>query len=604
MGKLVVLKLDGDLTQNGFKVTLEIGEEAVTDGSRVLLRPSVEEVGTLPANTDLAAALQEHWLDKYRNIGAPTRIKPQAIEYGSTLEERLHACRESAHMLQARLSDWLDCNTFRPIDKRLREELQRDEPARFLIRTDDLQVQKLPWHLWELIDCYAKAEPAFSGTKLARSRHPSLLPHNPKVKILAILGHSQGINVEADRDLLNHLPHAEVTLLAEPNHQELNDQLRTQAWDIIFFAGHSETEEETGKIYINSSDSLTLDELWYALRKAVDRGLKLAIFNSCDGLGLTKRLDDLEIPQMIVMRELVPDRVAQAFLKYFLTAFAGGMPFHLAVRDARESLQGLESHFPCASWLPVICQNPGAEPLTWQEMHAQSQLLPLSASRRIRRPTGLAVLALLLMVIAFSLWECDAKSRLARYYNNRAFEHYQRGEMSEFHQALDMVLKIDPQFDTTLYMQGLNCEEARDFNCAFAKYRAAAKLGLAAAYSKLARLEILQNNDPAAAVDFLLEGIELDDPNIPVQSSLLTNLGWARLEQNRLSEAKQALQDAIDIDPERGATRCLMAQVLEQEGNQQNALAEWQFCQQYADPKNPEDDAWIEQARQRLQPGN
>jgi hypothetical protein len=28
------------------------------------------------------------------------------------------------------------------------------------------------------------------------------------------------------------------------------------------------------------------------------------------------------------------------------------------VREAREKLQGLEDRYPCATWLPVICQNP------------------------------------------------------------------------------------------------------------------------------------------------------------------------------------------------------------------------------------------------------
>jgi hypothetical protein len=105
--------------------------------------------------------------------------------------------------------------------------------------------------------------------------------------------------------------------------------------------------------------------VWYALKKAVEGGLKLAIFNSCDGLGLARQLDDLQIPQMVVMRELVPDKVAQEFLKYFLTAFAGGKSFYLAVREARERLQGLEGKFPCASWLPVICQNLAEVPPNW-----------------------------------------------------------------------------------------------------------------------------------------------------------------------------------------------------------------------------------------------
>ncbi|MEO0969096.1 MAG: CHAT domain-containing protein, partial [Cyanobacteria bacterium J06639_18] len=75
-------------------------------------------------------------------------------------------------------------------------------------------------------------------------------------------------------------------------------------------------------------------------------GLKLAIFNSCDGLGLAKELGDLNIPQTIVMRENVPDIIAHEFLKNFLKSFAAGESLHLAVRYARLQLQGLEDNFP------------------------------------------------------------------------------------------------------------------------------------------------------------------------------------------------------------------------------------------------------------------
>ncbi|MFB2897573.1 CHASE2 domain-containing protein, partial [Aerosakkonemataceae cyanobacterium BLCC-F50] len=100
---------------------------------------------------------------------------------------------------------------------------------------------------------------------------------------------------------------------------------------------------------------------------AIKRGLSLAIFNSCEGLGLACQLISLHIPQMIVMREPVPDLVAQEFLKHFLEGFSQGESFYLAVREAGERLQGLESDFPCASWLPVICQNPAESPLVWPE---------------------------------------------------------------------------------------------------------------------------------------------------------------------------------------------------------------------------------------------
>jgi CHASE2 domain-containing sensor protein len=72
------------------------------------------------------------------------------------------------------------------------------------------------------------------------------------------------------------------------------------------------------------------------------------------------------------MREPVPDLVAQEFLKNFLVAFAGGKLLYTAVREARERLQGWENNFPCASWLPVICQNPTTTPTTWQELCGNS----------------------------------------------------------------------------------------------------------------------------------------------------------------------------------------------------------------------------------------
>lgn len=369
MGKLIVLKLEGDLKQQGFKVTLEIGnEENSSTAERFATRPWIEISGRLPANPELANTVRHHWLETYRSVGAPVRIKSKKITYDGFINERIQVCRESADVLRDRTTDWLDADSFKPIDRRLREELDRQQPARFLIRSDDPQLQKLPWHLWDLVERYPKAEVAFSSVVSNPPQPPQSENRNPKVRILAILGHSAEIDIEADRKLLENLPDTETVFLVEPKHQQLNDQLWEQPWDIIFFAGHSETQEDSGRIYINPNECLTVSELWYALRKAVDQGLKLAIFNSCDGLGLTRALDDLNIPQMIVMRELIPDQVAQEFLKYFLEAFSGGQPFYLSVRAARERLQGLESQYPCASWLPVICQNPAAMPLNWDDL--------------------------------------------------------------------------------------------------------------------------------------------------------------------------------------------------------------------------------------------
>ncbi|MEH2179236.1 CHASE2 domain-containing protein [Nostoc sp.] len=357
MAKLVVLKLDGNLSEQGCRVTLEIGAENA--------RPKIEVFGNLPASPDLAAYLNQ-WQDKYRSLEISSRIKPQEIIYDGSIKSQIEKCSQSAQILSDRLQTWLNSPEFRHINNTLREELNRDEIIRVLIRTDNSQLQRLPWHLWDFFNRYSQAEFALAAIG---SETPPTPPRKPKVRILAILGNSAGINIQLDRQLLENLPNAETVFLVEPQRNELNNYL-WQQWDILFFAGHSETSNNTGRISINKSESLTIDELNNGLKSAIAQGLQLAIFNSCDGLGLAWQLACLHIPQMVVMREPVPDEVAQEFLKHFLVAFSSGKTFYLALREAREKLQGLENKFPNATWLPVIFQNPGVLPPTWKQLYS------------------------------------------------------------------------------------------------------------------------------------------------------------------------------------------------------------------------------------------
>ena len=97
-------------------------------------------------------------------------------------------------------------------------------------------------------------------------------------------------------------------------------------------------------------------------------------------MGLARELADLKIPQIMVMREPVPDKVAQEFLKYFLTAYAGGESFYLAAKEARFKLQWIEDKYPCASWLPVIVQNPGKITPSWQQLIEQKEITLTNAT--------------------------------------------------------------------------------------------------------------------------------------------------------------------------------------------------------------------------------
>jgi len=190
---------------------------------------------------------------------------------------------------------------------------------------------------------------------------------------------------------------------------------------------------------------------------------------------------------------------------------------------------------------------------------------------------------------------------VARFFNNWGFENYRNGELQSARRLWETALWVNPLNRATHYNLAWLCEEVRDFECARARYQEAAQLGLSAAYSNLARLYVLEDRDYDSAAHLSQQGLELEkDGSIPVRYALLKNLGWARLEQNRLGEAKVHLQEAIALDEERAAAYCLLAQVYENEGNLEQTRDAWETCLALASPEAPDEDVWIDMARSHL----
>ncbi|MGB3755348.1 MAG: CHAT domain-containing protein, partial [Rivularia sp. (in: cyanobacteria)] len=353
MSKLVVLNIDEGSFEQGFPVRLGIGEDG-----RIHHRNRV----TLPPAPDIPR-LYKDWKDKYGDLGqdfSQINIPPVQVTNCSVSEDE----NEARIRFEEYLRQWFSQLPWRELRVRIEERTQPNDFIRVIIDTNNIYLKKLPWHLWQLFHNRLHAEFALSAEYAPPSE-----PLKRPVKILAIFGGSEGLDLTSDRELITTLESrgAKVTWLEQPQRNKLSDNLWNQDWDILFFAGHSSSGEEckTGQIQINNSESISLTLLRNALRTAVRNGLKLAIFNSCDGLGLADELGGVGVPQMIVMREPVPDQVARKFLKYFLENFSQGHSLYLAVKNARQRLEIMEEDFPCATWLPVICQNPAARPLVW-----------------------------------------------------------------------------------------------------------------------------------------------------------------------------------------------------------------------------------------------
>ncbi|MEM9216543.1 MAG: CHASE2 domain-containing protein [Cyanobacteria bacterium P01_F01_bin.150] len=367
--RVAVLKLEGDMETHGISVTLEVA----TEGPMAPIGfPELAKRATLPPNPGLVTSLDQ-WQQRYKELTQPSRsaraIIPHTAKISGSINPLVDICQDASRKLAEQFQEWLRTESFLDLEGELKQAVDRHDTVRVLVQTFNYELRLLPWCQWSFIKNNCNAEIAMGAIEfkdLPQAKATRTI--NDKVNILAILGSDRNIDIKADQHILNALPGANVYFLEKPSLKEFHEKLYKQSWDILFFAGHSDTVDGEGIIQLNPSTALTIKQIENAVKKAIANGLQLAIFNSCKGLGLAHALIQLQLPQIIVMREVLPDHVAHRFLRTFLTAFADGLPFYQAEREAREELQGMEEEFPCASWLPLIYQHPAKVPPSWQAL--------------------------------------------------------------------------------------------------------------------------------------------------------------------------------------------------------------------------------------------
>lgn len=370
---IVKLKLRRN-SPDGFLVILtakNLDEE--TEGFLPLLPPNLE------------SSFSE-WQSAYRQIEAVRscatfRLTPKSVT--------THSHAEHTGAVKDYLNQWLNSGDSRwqPIRDRLiaiAEQLhQSNDEIRVIIDAKDIDLRRLPWQAWNLFEeHYPNAEVALSAPKSSNTKINKLVPKSIKVRILVAVGRSDGINTKNDLKVIQDLETdgVEVRCLIKPSRRELCEALwDDQGYHIFVFTGHSGSQEDgqIGWIELNDEDSLTIEEFNEALKQAIEKGLQLAIFNSCDGLGLANQLAQIHLPQVIVMREPVPDTVAIDFLRYFFQEFThNNKSLFSSVKKARKRLEHFKSDYPGAIWLPTICIEANVEPLTWQGLREISPPKP------------------------------------------------------------------------------------------------------------------------------------------------------------------------------------------------------------------------------------
>jgi CHASE2 domain-containing sensor protein len=451
MSRIAILKIgQGSFTQ-GFPITLQLREE---NG------PTIAELEAhLPPNLEIES-LYLIWQQSFRSLAildrAPTlentwEIEPNFVTHRSTRED-VEVCRQFAQALEANMQAWLrsgQIGSWQKIRERLARELASyPQQTRVVIQAHSMQLWKLPWQTWDLLNDFPQVGIGYSLPEFdrqVRSDRPRLGAKS--VRILAVLGEADQLDLQPDETAIAQLDKTDAVFLHQPTAQELIRHLRDpRGWDIFFFAGHSRTEEQTGRIYVNDRESLTVDQFRNALQESIRKGLQIAIFNSCDGLGFAQHLANLNIPVVICMQERVPDPVAQSFLKEFLLEYAQGQTLHTAVRRSQERLEEFQD-LPGAPWLPMIYQNLAEVPPTWQVLRGLA--INRSKARRSLVQVGWRSVAVISVVVTGLVAGV------------RALGHLQTSEL----QAFDQLLRKQPKepIDSRLLLIGADEEDLRRY---------------------------------------------------------------------------------------------------------------------------------------------
>ncbi|WP_322700083.1 protein kinase domain-containing protein [Nostoc sp. DedQUE08] len=190
------------------------------------------------------------------------------------------------------------------------------------------------------------------------------------------------------------------------------------------------------------------------------------------------------------------------------------------------------------------------------------------------------------------------KVEVAEFYFGKASRNLDNPKIAR--KYFNQVIKYNPKDASAYSNLALVCQDLRDSKCVIESYEKAFKLkpnsweshyGLGKFYEDQEKYDLAQkeykiaieqsdkavlavaslsrlknkNNEHDAAVNLALKGLkETTDPEI--QAALYKDLGWARLRQNKLGQAKKYLEEAIKLDGRTDAF-CLLSQVEEASGN-------------------------------------
>ena len=197
------------------------------------------------------------------------------------------------------------------------------------------------------------------------------------------------------------------------------------------------------------------------------------------------------------------------------------------------------------------------------------------------------------------------------FYTNPGIESRKKGDWSSSEEQFNRAIKLNADDAQAHFQLGNLYEDMQMIEKARPEYQLAIQGGIIGATNNLARLNIFKK-DYSGAVSLLLKTLDRDkkEPlDSKIKHTVLKNLGWARLMQKNYPDAEAKLLEAIDLQSTLKLEKydiadvyCLLAQVMEAQGDKKEALLKWKTCNQYANITIPEQDEWATMAQKRLNP--
>lgn len=262
-----------------------------------------------------------------------------------------------------------------------------------------LKGRHLPRLPWEVL--HAGDRPLATGTDVVFSRYQPgtslfkqtrILPSSGPLKILmAIASPSDRDSLQLKREVLHlqqelqnrtanplknspHSPEIQLTILEQPDREQLTQALEQGHYQVLHYAGHSNLGSRGGELYLVSSrtgltETLSGDDLAGLL---VNNGIQMAVFNSCRGAygdpsdlpddsperNLTEALVKRGIPAVLAMAESIPDDVALTLTRLFYRNLNQGYPVDLSLSRARAGLISAYGSHQLYWALPILYQHP------------------------------------------------------------------------------------------------------------------------------------------------------------------------------------------------------------------------------------------------------